>query len=596
MSNLNLGAIGNCTVNALIDPLANIVWACHPRADGDPIFCRLLHHPIEPSMRGFQAVEIEDFASAEQQYIENTAVLRTILHDNHGGTVEVIDFAPRFTLYGRIFCPATLIRRVTPIAGRPRITLRVRPSFQYGSALPEMSRGSHHIRFHYREQAIRLTTDAPISYVENETAFLLDRSISLILGIDEPVHESVGDLARRFERETITHWREWVRPLALPLEWQDAVIRSAITLKLCTFEETGAILAAMTTSVSEAANTQRNWDYRYCWLRDAFFVVRALNSLSDVATMENYLRFLFNVVENAASEKHLQPVYGIGTEKKLPERIIDSLAGYRGQRPVRVGNQAHEHQQHDVYGNVILAATQAFFDKRLLRRANEIDFSHLEWLGERAFHLYDKPDAGMWELRTTSAVHTSSATMCWAACVRLARIASHLKLDARARDWQLKAHIIREKILSQAWSEKRQAYVATFGGDDLDCGVLLMGEVGLVSPTDSRWLSTVDNICANLRHGAHLFRYQHADDFGVPKTAFTVCSFWVIDALARANKIDEARDMFNQLLACRNPLGLLSEDIDIATSELWGNFPQTYSHVGIINCAIRLSTPWEKIL
>lgn len=598
MTNLNLGIVGNCTVNAAIDEQGRIVWACYPRPDGDPVFYALLNgpEPFAATAGGFCAIEMEDCVRAEQQYVLNTAVLKTTLHDGSGQVVEITDFAPRFELFGRVFCPATFIRRVVPVVGRPRVRVRVRPGFEYGHTGPAITRGSHHIRYVHASQTLRVTTDLPISYVIDETCFVLDSPTNLILGADEPIDEAIAPLARRFEEQTTRYWQHWVRPLALPLEWQDAVIRAAITLKLCTFEDTGAILAATTTSVPESAGSGRNWDYRYCWLRDAFFVVRALNGLSDVATMENYLRFLFNIVQGAESDGHLQPVYGIATEATLTERFADALPGYRGMGPVRIGNQAYEHRQHDVYGNVILAATQAFFDQRLLKPATNADFVNLEWLGMRAIELHDQADAGMWELRTKAGVHTSSSLMCWAACDRLARIATRLQRADRATFWSAHASTIKARILDSAWSEERQSYTATFDGDELDCGVLLMGEVGLVDRADPRWHSTIDAIGCELRHGPLLFRYRHADDFGVPKTAFTVCTFWYIDALASIGRVAEARELFTTLLARRNPLGLLSEDIDVGSGELWGNFPQTYSLVGIINCATRLSQPWESVL
>ena len=597
-TNLNLGIIGNCTVNAAIDAMGSIVWSCYPRPDGDPVFHALLNgtDPFAPSARGFCAIEIENFVRSEQRYVHNTSVLKTVLHDSDGNALEVTDFCPRFELFGRVFCPASYVRRVVPLAGRPRIRVRVRPGFEYGNAVPVVTRGSHHIRYVSLSQTLRLTTDLPISYVIDETCFVLDGAANMILGADEPVDEPIAALARRFEEQTTRYWREWVRPLALPLEWQEAVVRAAITLKMCTFEDTGAILAAMTTSIPEAAGSGRNWDYRFCWLRDAFFVVRALNSLSDVGTMENYLRFLFNIVQGAEPSGYLQPVYGIATEVTLTEQLVATLPGYRGMGPVRIGNQAFEHRQHDVYGNVILAATQAFFDQRLLKPAGSIDFANLEWLGMRAIALHDQPDAGMWELRTKAGVHTSSSLMCWAACDRLARIATRLQRADRASFWSAHAGTIKARILDAAWNEKRKSYTATFNGDELDCGVLLMGEVGLVDRTDARWQSTVEAIGRELRHGAHLFRYRHADDFGLPKTAFTVCTFWYIDALAGIGRVAEAREMFTTLLERRNPLGLLSEDIDVTGGELWGNYPQTYSLVGIINCAMRLSKPWDSVL
>ena len=379
----------------------------------------------------------------------------------------------------------------------------------------------------------------------------------------------------------------------MPLEWQAAVIRAAITLKLCLFEETGAIVAAMTTSIPEAPGSERNWDYRYCWLRDAFFVVRALNSLSEVGTMEDYLRWLRDAVGSTVGE-HIQPLYGIGLERDLPERVVEHLGGYRGHRPVRVGNQAAEHFQHDVYGNIVLGAAQSFHDLRLLRRGTSEEFALLELVGERAFAIHDQPDAGMWELRTRARVHTSSVLMNWAACDRLAKIAETFDLAKRAALWRGRADLIRAKLLDQAWSEERQAFAESLGGRELDASVLLMAEVGVIDPMDPRFVATVDALERALCDGPYMRRYEAPDDFGLPETSFNICAFWRIDALARIGRQEQAREIFNALLAVRNPLGLLSEDTHPKTGELWGNFPQTYSMVGIINAAVRLSVPWDS--
>jgi GH15 family glucan-1,4-alpha-glucosidase len=462
MSSLDLGVIGNCTVNAAIDGMGRIVWSCFPQPDGDPVFCALLNADCgnasdglcAPQGRGYSAVELENFAGATQHYVENTAVLKTILHDSSGNQVEITDFSPRFEMYGRMFCPAAHVRRIRPVGGRPRIRVCMRPMAEYGEVVPTITRGSHHVRYVSAGSTIRMTTDLPVSHVVGESFFVLDKPANLYLGVDEPIEEEIAGLCRRFEERTLRYWRDWVRPLGLPLQWQEAVIRAAITLKLCTVEDTGAIIAAMTTSIPEAPDTGRNWDYRYCWLRDAFFVVRALNSVSDVATMENYLRYLFNIVQGAQSRGHLQPVYRIGGEAAMPERFAEWLRGYRGMAPVRIGNQACEHLQNDVYGNVILAATQAFFDRRLLKPADRTDFANLQWLGARAFALYDQPDAGMWELRTRSGVHTSSSLMCWAACDRLARIAAVVQLPERAAHWAAQAQDIKTLILK--WKKRRR--------------------------------------------------------------------------------------------------------------------------------------------
>ncbi|MDA1184143.1 MAG: glycoside hydrolase family 15 protein [Acidobacteria bacterium] len=590
---LNLGVIGNCAVSALVDLYGTVVWSCMPRVDGDPVFHSLLG-ASEPGAGEF-AIEIEDFARSEQHYADNTAVLRTTLWDTQGQAIEISDFAPRFLVRGRMYRPLMLVRRVRVLAGAPRIVVRVKPRFAWGTVEPRLTQGSHHVRFVGPDQVLRLTTSAPLAFVLQEQAFVVTEPVSLVLGPDESPDLAPDEMAEAYERETLQYWRQWVRRLALPLQWQDVVIRAAITLKLCVHEDTGAIVAALTTSIPEAPGSQRNWDYRFCWLRDAFFVVRALNSLSEVGTMEDYLRWLRNAVSHAENG-HVQPLYGVGLERHTVESLVPGLPGYRGHGPVRRGNQAHEHFQHDVYGNIVLGAGQSFHDRRLLHPAGEAEFRRLEAVGELAVRVHDQPDAGMWELRTRTRVHTSSVLMCWAACDRLAKIARHLGLKSRAAYWYKHAKQIRERLLSGAWNEKRGAFVESLGGEGLDASVLLMAEVGFIDPMDPRFVSTVDALEAALCDGPYMRRYEYPDDLGVPETAFNICSFWRLDVLARIGRRDQALAIFEAMLAARNHVGLLSEDTHPVTGEMWGNFPQTYSMVGLINGAVRLSRPWESVI
>ncbi|MFQ5954547.1 MAG: glycoside hydrolase family 15 protein [Kiloniellales bacterium] len=597
MASLELGVIGNCSIAALIDQMGRVVWYCLPRFDGDPVFCRLLNETDADGddAHGVYAIEIEGFAESEQAYLSNTAVLVTRLSDAGGGVVEISDFAPRFGQFGRMYRPIMLVRLLRPLAGTPRVRIRLRPSSDYGAARPEITHGSNHVRYVGANVTLRLTTNAPPAYVLDETPFFLEEPIALILGPDETLTRPPMNAASELLERTQGYWGEWVRGLALPLEWQDAVIRAAITTKLCNFEETGAIVAALTTSIPETADSGRNWDYRYCWLRDAFFVVRALNRLGAVPILENYLRYLTNIVATADGG-HIQPVYGIALERRLREREVSTLSGYRGMAPVRIGNKAHEQHQHDVYGDVVLATTQAFFDKRLLRPAGPDDFRRLERVGEQAVKLHAQPDASIWERRTQSRIHSSSSVMCWAACDRLAKIAVHLGLGDRADTWRAHADRIRDVILERAWNGRLNSFVDTFEGTEVDASLLLMGEVGFVKPEDPRFVGTMAAIESTLRRKNHLMRYAVPDDLGLPTTSFIICTFWGVEWLAALGRLDEACDIFEELLASRNHLGLLSEDIDVETGELWGNFPQTYSQVGLINCAIRLSRRWETVL
>ena len=597
MTTLDLGVIGNCAIAALIDARARVVWHCLPRFDGDPVFCDLLrgHGRRRSDASGVYEIEIDDFVRSEQEYLTNTAILITRLYDRNGGGVEIEDFAPRFEQFGRIFRPLTLVRGVRPIAGAPRIRIRLRPSSDYGANAPGITHGSNHVRYVGANATMRLTTDAPPAYVIDETPFFLEEPVALVLGPDETLSEGPATIFSRFRERTRDYWREWIRRLAIPLDWQDAVIRSAITLKLCSFEETGAIVAALTTSIPEYPDSGRNWDYRYCWPRDAFFVVRALNRLGAVSVLENYVRFLTNIVATADGGD-IQPVYGIALERRLHERTVDGIAGYRGMGPVRVGNQAFEQRQNDVYGDIVLATTQAFFDSRFLKPGDERTFARLEGVGKQAVRLATKPDAGMWELRDRMTVHTSSSLMCWAACDRLAKVAHHLGLGPRWRYWRRKAEEIRETILEEAWNPRLGTFVASFGGKDVDASLLLMPEVGFIDPNDRRFRRTLKTVERELRRGNHLMRYATSDDFGEPVNSFIICTFWYVECLAALGRNEEAREIYEDVLSHGNHLGLLSEDLDVETGELWGNFPQTYSLVGQINSAIRLSRSWEEVL
>jgi GH15 family glucan-1,4-alpha-glucosidase len=586
--NLDLGLVGNGSFGALVDGRARIVWGCLPAFDGDPAFCALLQPKNEG---GDWAIELEDFDHAEQRYLHNTAVLRTVLRDRHGGAVEVTNFAPRWRQYGRYYRPVMLVRRVRPLAGNPRIRVALRPLADWGARVPDRTWGSNHMRFVLPGITMRLTTDASLRMLRDGLPFVLDRELHFVFGPDETLLQPVDRFVRESERQTIEYWREWVRYLSIPLEWQDAVIRSAITLKLCQYEDTGAVVAALTTSIPEAPHSARNWDYRYCWLRDAAFVVRALNRLGATRTMEDYIRYIFNLA--TGEDGALQPVYGIGFEHALEEFEVDSLEGYRGMGPVRRGNLAWVQKQHDVYGSVVLASAQLFYDRRLSRPGDEAMFERLEPLGERAFALHDRPDAGLWEFRGREDVHTYSAVMCWAACDRLARIAGTLGLEQRAAHWRERADLVHARIVEHAWDEECGHFVESWEGRRLDAALLLLADLGFVAPDDPRFVATVEAVGRELLRGDALFRYVAPDDFGAPETSFTICTFWYIDALAAIGRVGEARAMFERLLARRNPLGLLSEDLAFEDGEAWGNFPQTYSHVGLIIAAMRLSRPWQ---
>jgi GH15 family glucan-1,4-alpha-glucosidase len=587
-SSLDVAAIGNGRVAALIEKGGRIVWWCFPRLDGDPIFSRLLAGDEE---KGFCDVVLDGQVSATSSYVRNTCILETILVSDSGAAVKITDFAPRFWRFDRSFHPTQLIRRIEPLRGLPRISVRIRPTHSYGQIAASASHGSNHIRYMCGTTAVRVTSDIPISYIEHETTFALTHPATLVIGSDEPIDSSMDALSREFLERTRDFWVGWVRGLAVSYEWQPEVIRAAIFLKLCTFEETGAITAALTTSIPEAPNTPRTWDYRFCWLRDAYFVIRALNRLGATQSMENYLDYITTIVADGKSP--LKPLYGIVHNDVAAEQTAPHLKGYQGMGPVRLGNLASDQLQHDAYGSVILGATQMFIDQRLPRMGDVSLFRELEALGEQARNLYLEPDAGIWEYRGRQRIHTHSAVMCWVACDRLARIALLLGLADRAIYWTEASEKIRAEILARAWSDKQGSFTGAFDHDELDASVLLLADLGFLPPSDPRFVKTCHTIGRELMRNGLMLRYAAEDDFGLPESAFLACQFWYIDALASIGRADEARELFGELLSHRNSFGMLSEDLHPATGELWGNVPQTYSMAGLINSAMTLSRKWE---
>jgi GH15 family glucan-1,4-alpha-glucosidase len=589
MAQLDLSPIGNCAVASLVDTKGVHRWFCFPRLDADPVFNALVNG--DDPQTGFMDIVVENLATIHQAYIRNTAVLETIYETKAGETLRVLDFAPRFLLFERNFRPPSLVRRIEPVTGQPRIKVRIRPTFDYGKTKPRTSFGSNHIRFIGDERVLRVTSDLGPTFIQDEAAFLVDKPVNLFVGTDESLSQNPDSLAKHFLHETINYWLDWSRKLAIPFEWQKAVIRAAITLKLCSYEETGAIVAALTTSIPEAPNTARNWDYRYCWLRDAYFTVNALNQLGVTRTMEHFVRFMVNTVLGEKAE--LNPLYPIVTSTDLDEVQADALAGFRGMGPVRVGNAAATQKQTDVYGSVILSAAQLFWDERVDFAGGLDLYKRLKPVGHEAVKVALDPDSGVWEFRGRNRVHTYSVAMCWAAAHRMGLIAQRVGEDKDAAEWKAKAAKLRDAILEKGIT--KEGWISgAFGEDIVDASTLLLPQLGLLPAKDERFLKTLAIIEKRLLRNGFLLRYDEPDDFGLPETSFLICTFWYIDSLGAVGRVDEARALYENLLSHRNAAGLLSEDLHPHTGELWGNFPQAYSLVGLILSAYRLSRTWEQ--
>lgn len=583
-ADLDLALVGNCSFGALIDKVGTVKWCCLPRFDGDPVFCSLLRRTNDI---GFYEISLEGFSHSKQYYVKNTGVLKTELYNKNGDALEITDFAPRFMMFGRAYRPIMFIRTVKPIAGHPRIRVRIRPTFGYGWGSPEKTRGTNHIRYLLPNFAIRVTTNAPISYIVDEVMFEVTETTSFVLMPDESLKESLNEITTAYLDKTIDYWHDFSRVLSIPFEWQEQVLRACIALKMCSFEETGAMMAAITSSIPVDSKAQ-GYDLRYCWLRDSSNIIHTLNKLGSTKTMEEFLKYISNIVGSSESKSGLQPVYGIALETSLYEKEMHRLAGYRGLGPVRVGNKDYKVLQNDVYGHVILANTQMFFDQRLKNMGDHLLFERLEGIGELAVKSYNQPDSGPEGNHSeTEQIHTYSSVMCWVAADRLAKISQHLKLEDRAKYWRGHADAMHKVILEKAWSASTNSFSKFWGGSEVDGFLLLLPQLGFILANNEKFASTLAHIEKTLKKGNYIV---------LGNTCSTTHTFWYINCLAAAGRRDEARAAFEVMLKTCNNSGLLSETVDAQTGELWGNFPKTTAMVGLIESALHLSRSWEEVI
>lgn len=583
----NYGIIGNCAFSALVDTNADIGFMCWPRFDSSFIFGGLLddakggHFYIRPATSNY---------TSSQRYITNTNILETIF-ECEDGKYKVIDFAPRFFQFNRAFKPLMLVRKVVPIEGRPRVKVSCKPVGQYGDRVPVPVMGSSHIRYEGLEAQVRLTTNVSLNYVLEEEPFALSQTQHFVLTWGVPLEAALETTVEDFLSRTKQYWNLWVQNTSTENFRQQSVIRSALTLKLHQYQDTGAIIAATTTSLPEFPGSTRNWDYRFCWFRDAHYTLKALNDLSHFNILRDYSRFIENVV--LSEDRRYHPLVPIANHVIPEEKILD-LAGYRGEKPVRVGNQAYEHIQNDVYGQVMLTLLPFFTDLRLTGKTGKS-------LEETAWHCLEmieatmeEPDNGLWEFRGMSQLHTYTFLFHWAgshAGKRIAAIIGDEKMD-RYADKLLKASI---EMLEKCYDEKRGVYTQAVGNPNLDASLLQLINMGYLKPDSPKAKQHMKVLEDELKTSTGLFyRYKHADDFGEPESTFLICAFWYVEALARMGRINEAVDTFDMLVGHGNHLGLFSEDVHEESGSQWGNFPQTYSHVGLINAAFAISRKLDK--
>jgi GH15 family glucan-1,4-alpha-glucosidase len=581
----NLGLIGNCQCAALVSNAGDIVWCCLPRFDSEPVFGALLD-----ADGGSFSVRPPDGSAGVQRYLPNTNVLETRFQTSDG-VFRVVDFAPRFEQHGRFFRPTQLYRIVEPVEGTPRICVRCDPRLGWSKAAPAAVQGSNHVQYDGYSSRLRLTTDIPLSYLEGRPFALTgQRHLALTWGV--PVEEPLAPLAARFYEETVRYWRQWVKHCSIPPLYQNEVIRSALALKLHCFDDTGAIVAATTTSLPEAPGSGRTWDYRYCWLRDAYYALSAFRMIGHFEERENFLQYLINVAGNHPS-LDLAPLYRIDGQGDLDEAILATWSGYSGEGPVRVGNAAARHAQHDVFGEMILALMPVYLDERFSaeRSPNVLDLMFR--IARKAVAVAGTPDAGIWEYREGWRAQTFSSVMCWAAADRMAQIAARHRPEV-AQEFRSAAEKIQQEVLERAWNADISSLVASYSGTDLDASLLQLAVLRFLPPDDPRLRKTVEIIRRDLAFDGWLKRYK-GDPIGNTEVAFTVCTFWLVEALARIGDKPAARETFERALGMLSPVGLISEDYDPVQGRMWGNFPQAYSHVGLIHAAFAASPGWGDV-
>ncbi|MGH9796840.1 MAG: glycoside hydrolase family 15 protein [Candidatus Polarisedimenticolia bacterium] len=584
----DLGIIGNGQYAALVARDGTILWCCLPRFDAEPVFAALL----DADEGGRFAVGAPDGAPGTQRYLPNTNVLETTFRTAEGA-FRVLDLAPRFVLHERFFRPTQIVRIVEPLEGTPRIAVTCDPRLGWSRRSPGRVQGSNHVAFEGFADPLRLTTDLPLSYLGGRPFALTERR-HLILAWGPPVEEPLPALCDRFLGETVRYWQRWVKHCNIPPLYQDEVIRSALVLKLHCFDDTGAIVAATTTSIPEAPGSGRTWDYRYCWLRDAAYVLGALRLLGQFEEREAFVRYLLGIASGDPT-LDLRPLYRVDGSAAEDERILEGWPGYQGHGPVRVGNRAVMHRQNDIFGEMVLALAPVMLDERFRDEQAPETLDLLERLAGKAIAVAGTPDAGIWEHRDAARPRTFSSLMCWAAADRMATVAER-HLPGRAAAYRESAGRIRTEILERAWDASRGALAATYGGADLDAALLQAVPLRFLPADDPRLRATVEAIGRDLGSDGWLVRYRADDGLGPTTVAFLLCTFWMVEALAATGRLSEARVLMDRARSALSPLGLLAEDYQAPGLRMWGNFPQAYSHVGLIHGAFAASPRWADLL
>jgi len=595
MDNLDYGIIGNCRSAALISKTGSLDWCCLPEFDSSSVFAKILDEKIGGSFE----ILVSDKYIIKQRYKKNTAVLITRFSDGEN-IFELHDFMPRYYKEdGGYYAPPEIARHVRHIQGRPKFSVKYNPKLEYASGLTETYVKRNFIVSITRNEKF----DTIFLYTSfNKNAVMEGREIEVtqngyfLVGYNEKILQPTSRKTYLDLERTKVYWLNWTNRTPNYRKYNKQITRSAITLKLLSYDKTGAVLAAATTSLPETIGEVRNWDYRFCWIRDASMVIKVMSGLGHKNVAKRYLQFIIDLIPD--KDEKLQIMYGINREKRLSEETLDHLSGYKGSKPVRIGNAAYKQKQNDIYG-ILMDVIHA----QLAKFSTDIENGEelwgitkgIVWIVSRH---WEEPDKGIWEFRTEDRHFTFSKVLCWVALDRAVKVARILKKTRKLEEWTQLEQQIKNDIHENAWNPKVKAFTQSYGSTHLDASVLLMESYGFIDAKDPKFVNTVKAIEKGLSNDGLLYRYKNEDDFGLPSSSFTICTFWFINSLFKIGEEEKAMQHFEKLLSYSNHLGLFSEDIDFKTKKLLGNFPQAYSHLALIECAVNFSNKVteEKIL
>jgi len=586
MNNLNYGIIGNCRTAALVSETGSIDWCCLPEFDSASVFAKLL----DEKKGGQFAFQVDDSYKISQVYVKDTSILKTAF-SSPDVSFEVYDFLPRYLKKDKSYhTPPELIRYLKVTKGTPKLKVDFNPKLEYALGNTEIFIKENFIVGLTEADefdTLFLYTSLDKEAIANSKEMSLTEDAFFLLSYNEKIELPDMESVSLDLETTKQYWLNWSSKTPKFGVYDDMILRSAMTLKLLSYDKTGAILAAATTSLPETIGEVRNWDYRFCWIRDASMVVKVISKLGHKRMIKRYLQFIIDLIPD--KNEKLQIMYGINKEKQLTEKHLTHLSGYKDSKPVRIGNAAYAQKQNDIYGILVDVIYQ-----ELLKFKSDLDNKEELWTITKGIAWvvgkhWQEPDKGIWEFRTEDRHFTFSKVLCWVAIDRAIKISKLFDKSSKLERWKTLEIAIRTDIMENAWNEDMQAFTQSYNSTDLDASVLLMETYGFIEAKDPKFVSTVKAIGEHLTNDGLLYRYKNKDDFGLPSSSFTICTFWYINSLFKIGQEEEAKQQFERLIGYSNHLGLMSEDIDFKTKRLLGNFPQAYSHLALIETAINLS-------